>query len=190
MGALTKPTNTMSEDDVSLENVIKCKCNVYLGFGTITDAEIPATAKALTDLISGQTAKFIQIGKLHKEAAEFGHKRSSVELQKGRVREILDVEGFVNSVRYGADFINLCDDPAMGGDLTFLFVPFGNPPDASVTATNPQLAVFVRGVTAVDEGKHKSDNTFGEAKLTFHAQPDYVGDAIKVVKLTATGISG
>ena len=189
MSTLTKPTNTMSEDDVSLENVIKCKCNVWLAFGTITDAELPATAKALTDLISGATAKFIQIGKLHKEAAEFGHKRSSVELQKGRVREILDVEGFVNSVRYGADFVNLCDDPAMGGDLTFLFVPFGNPPDASVTVTNPQLAVFVRGVTAVDEGKHKSDNTFGEAKLTFHAQPDYVGDAIKIVKLTATGIN-
>jgi hypothetical protein len=83
----------------------------------------------------------------------------------------------------GKDMIDLLDEAGMDGDCTLLFVPFKNP--TSPSALNPAKAVVVRGVSIVDNGKGNGNNKYGEVVLEFNAQPDKIGDSIKILTLTS-----
>ncbi|MFA6911187.1 MAG: hypothetical protein WCQ59_08705 [Candidatus Cloacimonadaceae bacterium] len=176
--ALVKPTKSITIND--FKNILKCKMHAYLAYGTLADGEIPTT---LAELGTLQSTYFSALGDLSKDPIEYGWARETEELHAGKKRGLLNIVGSIKCANVGKDMIDLLDEAGMDGDCTILFVPFKNP--TSPSALNPAKAVIVRGVSIVDNGKGNGNNKYGEVVLEFNAQPDKIGDSIKILTLTS-----
>lgn len=175
------PTKSLAINNLS--NLLKCKMQAYLAYGTETTANMPASLAAINALLIGAGQKFVPLGDLHKDPITFGWERTTIEMHGGTVREGLKISCEIKSAAMGAEAMALVDAAAMNDQVSFLLAPVNMPAAATVGA--PVTVVFLLGMVVVDKGEGNGNNAFGTLTFSGTAEPDLISDVIKYVTVTS-----